>query len=206
MEKKQKIGAIFQLGGWLAFIMLGYLGIRGYKNSVEKLKTNGCISEIIELSRNIQEYFLSQHNYGELDYKQVEKFNLFPKEMMRPGFREATNSYMGGVDIFYSSTSKESRNTAFEISFQGLSSYGCQALIVLNWDSSASGNLIAVAGYPTPVAAGVLDEIYVDTKSEDIKPRNIFKGSDAPYVGSDRIEAACKCSGDDICSVIWKFR
>ena len=54
MEKKQQVRAIFQVGAWLAFIMLGYLGIRSYKLSVEKLKTNKCIEEIETLSRGIQ--------------------------------------------------------------------------------------------------------------------------------------------------------
>ena len=54
MEKKQQVRAIFQEGAWLTFIMLGYLGIRSYKLSVEKVKTNKCIEEINTLWRGIQ--------------------------------------------------------------------------------------------------------------------------------------------------------
>ena len=68
MEKKQQVRAIFQVGAWLAFIMLGYLGIRSYKLSVEKLKTNKCIEEIETLSRGIQFYFQGQRDYGEFNY------------------------------------------------------------------------------------------------------------------------------------------
>ena len=103
MENKQKVRAIFQIGGWLAFIMLGYLGIRSYKISVEKLKTNTCIEEIETLSRNIQMYFQSQRDYGEFNYKQAVDFKLIPQSMFRQGFKEATNAYLGGVDFFYSS-------------------------------------------------------------------------------------------------------
>ena len=39
-EKKQNVRMIFKVGAFLAFIMLGYLGIRSYKRSVEKLKIN----------------------------------------------------------------------------------------------------------------------------------------------------------------------
>ena len=44
--KKQDVRMIFKIGGFLAFIMLGYLGIRSYKQSVEKLKINPFISSI----------------------------------------------------------------------------------------------------------------------------------------------------------------
>lgn len=204
-KKKQKIGTIFQVGAWLAFIMLGYLGIRGYKNSVEKVKINRCIEEIGELSQNIQDAYRSQRNYGELDYKTAVRLNLFPKTMFRKGFKEATNGYLGGVDLFYSSMSEELPNHAFEVSFQGISRMGCEALIRMNWDGGAGTNLIAVAGYSTPTPSGVLDEIYPSTSQDEIKKRNIFKGSEAQFVGSDKIDAACGCR-DDTCSVVWKFR
>ncbi len=205
MEQKQKVKAIFQIGGWLAFIMLGYLGIRSYKLSVEKLKTNSCIEEIENLSRNIQIYFQNQRNYGEFNYKQAVDFKLIPREMFRKGFSEATNAYLGGVDFFYSSLSPSSRKSAFEISFQGVSRYACIELLRINWDSMDMSNLIAVAGYPTPTPSGVLDEIYPDTKQEQIKSKNIFKANEAPYVAIEKLENICNCS-DDTCSVVWKFR
>lgn len=100
MEKKQQVRAIFQVGAWLAFIMLGYLGIRSYKLSVEKLKTNKCIEEIETLSRGIQFYFQGQRDYGEFNYKQAVSFKLIPKDMFKEGFTEATNAYMGGWTFF----------------------------------------------------------------------------------------------------------
>ena len=129
MEKKQQVRAIFQVGAWLAFIMLGYLGIRSYKLSVEKLKTNKCIEEIETLSRGIQFYFQGQRDYGEFNYKQAVSFKLIPKDMFKEGFTEATNAYMGGVDFFYSSLTPGDKNKAFEISFQGLSRYACVELV-----------------------------------------------------------------------------
>ena len=204
MEKKQKIGAIYKIGGFLAFLMLGYLGLRGYKNSVEQLKINGCIKDISILSYNIQETFRNQHDYGKLDYNQVVSLRAIPERMRHEGFGEALNSYLGGVDIFYSSFEKDRPYSAFEISFQGLSSQGCMALVKMNWDVNSGGNLIAIAGYPTATPAGVLDEIYPSTASKDIKESNVFKGADAPYVSNDRVERACACK-KNICSVVWKF-
>lgn len=169
MEKKQQVRAIFQVGAWLAFIMLGYLGIRSYKLSVEKLKTNKCIEEIETLSRGIQFYFQGQRDYGEFNYKQAVSFKLIPKDMFKEGFTEATNAYMGGVDFFYSSLTPGDKNKAFEISFQGLSRYACVELVRMNWGSSDMSNLIAVAGYAAPTPSGVLDEIYPDTQQKDIK-------------------------------------
>ena len=205
MEKKQQIRAIFQVGAWLAFLMLGYLGLRSYKLSVEKIKTNGCMEEIISLSTNIQSYFQNQRDYGEFNYQQAIKFKLFPSKMFRKGFTEATNSYMGGVDIFYSSLSKDRPKNAFEISFQGLSSYGCIELVRMQWGSNDLTNLIAVAGYPSPTPSGVLDDIYPDTPQIEIKSRNIFKANEAPYVSIDRLKSICGCS-NEVCSVVWKFR
>ncbi len=205
MEQKQKVRAIFQIGGWLAFIMLGYLGIRTYKLSVEKLKTNSCIEEIETLSRNIQVYFQSQRDYGEFNYKQAVDFKLIPKNMFREGFREATNAYMGGVDFFYSSLAQFNDKKSFEISFQGLSRYACVELVRMNWDSSDMTNLIAVGGYSVPTPSGVLDDIYPNTPQTEIKSRNIFKANEAPYVAIDRLQSICNCS-EDICSVVWKFR
>lgn len=205
MEKKQKVRAIFQIGGWLAFIMLGYLGIRSYKLSVEKLKTNACIEEIETLSRNIQMYFQSQRDYGEFNYKQAVDFRLIPQSMFRDGFKEATNSYLGGVDFFYSSLATFNDKKSFEISFQGLSSYACKELLRINWDSSDMTNLIAVGGYAVPTPSGVLDDIYPSTPQESIKSRNIFKANEAPYVAIEKLENICNCS-EDVCSVVWKFR
>lgn len=130
--------------------MLGYLGIRSYKLSVEKLKTNKCIEEIETLSRGIQFYFQGQRDYGEFNYKQAVSFKLIPKDMFKEGFTEATNAYMGGVDFFYSSLTPGDKNKAFEISFQGLSRYACVELVRMNWGSSDMSNLIAVAGYAAP--------------------------------------------------------
>ena len=119
-QKKQNIGLIYKLGAFLAFLMLGYLGIRGYKDSVEKLKIKGCSDEIRELMMNVQERFRTARDYGNLDYKQAASMRLFPKSLNKPGYSEPINSYNGGVDIYYSSTSPEVNNGAFEISFQGL--------------------------------------------------------------------------------------
>lgn len=203
--KKVKIGVLYKVGAFLAFLMLGYLGIRGYKNSVEKLKINGCISEISEMVYNIKQVYEIQKNYGELDYKLAVKLNLFPKNMFREGFKEATNSYMGGVDIFYSALNKDNQNGAVEISFQGISKAACEALIRIDWDNGDNISCIAVAGYSGPTPSGVLDAIYPDTKQDDIKGKNIFKSSEARYIGSDKIDAACGCV-EDTCTVVWKFR
>lgn len=205
MENKQKVRAIFQIGGWLAFIMLGYLGIRSYKLSVEKLKTNACIEEIETLSRNIQMYFQSQRDYGEFNYKQAVDFKLIPQSMFRQDFKEATNAYLGGVDFFYSSFATFNDKKSFEISFQGLSSYACRELVRMNWDSSDMTNLIAVGGYSVPTPSGVLDDIYPTTPQAEIKSRNIFKANEAPYVAIEKLESICDCS-EDVCSVVWKFR
>ncbi len=205
MEKKQKVRAFFQVGAWLAFIMLGYLGLRSYRLSVEKFKTNTCIEEIGSLARNIQYQFRNQHGYKDFDYKQAVSVRVIPESMFRKGFQEVTNAYFGGVDFFYSSLDKSSPNGAFEISFQGLSSYACVELVRMKWDSNDMSFLIAVAGYSSPVPSGVLDEIYPSTPQKDIKSRNIFKANEAPYVALDKLESICGCKSET-CSVVWKFR
>lgn len=201
-DKKKEIRLVFQIGAWLLFIMLGYLGLRGYRQSVEKLKTNACQDEIFELANGIQEFFRNAPDYGNLDYKQVVSFKLIPKKMFREGFTEATNSYHGGVDFYYSSLSPERQHSAFEISFQGLSQYGCMSLLRMNWGTASASLLIAVAGYSSPKPAGPLDEIYPGMK---IKASNIFKPEDALYLSDERAEQICSCSDYD-CTVVWKFR
>lgn len=198
-NKKTEIRLVFQIGAWLLFIMLGYLGLRGYRQSVEKLQTNACQDEIFELVNAIHDFYRNAPDYGNLDYKQMVSFKIIPKRMFREGFTEATNSYHGGIDFYYSSLSPEHQHSAFEISFQGLSQYGCMSLLRLNWDPSL---LIAVAGYPSPKPAGPLDEIYVNTT---IKASNIFKSGDAPYLSDEKAEEVCNCSDYD-CTVVWKFR
>ena len=102
--KKQKVGLIYKIAAFVAFLFLGYLGIRSYKESVEKLKINGCINELGEIIRNIQDMMGRNANgYQGLDYKLAVSLNFFPKQMFREGFNEAVNSYLGGVDLFYSS-------------------------------------------------------------------------------------------------------
>ena len=201
-KKKQDVRVIFKIGAFLGFIMLGYLGIRSYKLSVEKLKITHCTDEIINFARNVQDAYRNQRTYGEIDYKTAEKLRLFPKSMKREGFREFTNSFYGGVDIWYSSTSLDNDKSAFEISFQGLSKNGCISLMKLNLEDIGA---IAVAGYGTPTPSGVLDEIYVDTAQKDIKGYNKFKAKGIQYLANDKAERACNCK-EDVCSVIWKFK
>lgn len=199
--KKQKVGLIYKLAAFVAFLFLGYLGIRSYKNSVEKLKINGCIDELGEITRNIQDMMgKNSNNYEGLDYKLAVSLKFFPKQMFREGFNEAVNSYLGGVDLFSSSLSGDNHTGAYEISFQGLSKMGCQALIKLKFD-----NLIAVGGYPNATPSGVLDEIYASTQPKDIKSRNILKSEETGFINPDILEAICGCS-DDTCTVVWKFR
>ena len=100
--KKQKVGALYKIAGFIAFIMLGYLGIRGYKASVEKLKINGCVDQISELVRNIQQAYRNEYDYGTLDYAQAVSLRLIPQSMFKDGSREALNSFMGGIDIYFS--------------------------------------------------------------------------------------------------------
>jgi len=204
-QKKQDVRVIFQVGAWLAFIMLGWLGIRSYKLSVEKLKTNTCIDEIYELSNNIRDAFRSQNEYGEIDYKIIENMRLFPRSMMREGFREATNAYLGGVDIYYSFLDESRRKNAFEISFQGLSSYACENLIKMDWGDQSGSVVIAVAGYATPTPSGTLDWVFSNTEQTDIKQRNVFLVRYAKNTAQDKIKSACACE-EDVCSVVWKFR
>ncbi len=204
-KKKVDKRIFFQVGTWLGFIFLGYLGIRGYKNSVEQLKINGCIEEIIELSGNIQYYYKSEHNYGNLNYNTAVNFKIIPQKMFRKGFSEATNSYFGGIDFWYSPISEKNENSAFEISFQKISSQACKSLIKMNWGSSSSENLIAVGGYNRPLPAGQLDMVYPETEQKDIKSKNIFKPSYALNPPTDQLDNICNCKGYE-CTVVWKFR
>lgn len=202
-DKKQDVRMIFKIIAFLAFIMLGYLGIRNYKLSVEKLKINQCTDEIIELVHNIHDIYRNQMDYGEFDYKVADKMKVYPKKMMRQGIREATNAYLGGVDVYYSSTYPDKNKSAFEVSFQGLSKMGCMALFRLG--ELEDLGLIAVAAYSNPTPSGVLDEIYLDTKQTDIKKNNIFIAKGARYVADDRAEKICNCK-EDVCTVVWKFK
>ncbi len=206
-EKKSDIRVIFKIGAFLACIMLGWLGLRSYRLSVEKLKTNACIEEIFNLSNNIRDAYANQRgDYGEIDYKTVEKLRLFPKSMLnKEGTREATNAYFGGVDIYYSFIDENRRKGAFEISFQGLSSFACENLIKMDWGDQANGMVIAVAGYNRATPAGPLEYIYPYMEQSDVKQRNIFIAKYAKNASSDKIKNACACD-DDVCTVLWKFR
>lgn len=203
--KKPKIGMIYKIGAFLAFVLLGYLGIRSYKLSVEKLKINGCIDEIGQIFMNAQDVFKNQNNYKTLDYKSAVKFNIIPKKMFREGGRgEAFNSYGGGVDIFATPLLAANDDKAFSVSFQGITSYGCQELVRTSF--SDNPDLIAVGAFPKATAADALDEVYSFTLQEDIKQKNIFLGSEAKYVSMDKLEKACACGRALTCTIIWKFK
>lgn len=203
-QKKQNIGVLYKLGAFLAFLMLGYLGIRGYKDSVERLKIKGCSDEIRELMMNIKERFASARDYGTLDYKQVASMRLFPKSMQKPGYSEPINSYIGGVDVYYSAASPESQHSAFEVSFQGLSKTGCIALMRITLDDGTGRDYIAVGGFGVATPAGALDEVYPDTPKDKMK-RNVFKSTEVLYTDTKLLENACACK-DLTCSVVWKFK
>ncbi len=203
--QKQQVRMIFKLIAFGGFIMLSYLGIRSYRNAVEMTKINICIEQVGEISRNIQEKYMNQHNYDGLDYKRAVALNIFPKAMFKEGFKEAVNSYNGGVDMFYSALGTDNLNGAFEISFQGISDMACMHLIRMNWDGGQQENLIAVAGYASATPSGVLDEIYPSTDQSMIKKSNIFKGNVARFASDSQLENVCRC-GKDTCTVVWKFR
>lgn len=202
---KQNVRTIYKLGAFLAFLMLGYLGIRSYRLSVEQLKTNGCINEIGDLVANIQNAYLSQTSYKGLEYKTAVAMKLIPQNMFKEGFKEAVNSYLGGVDLYQSSLNAEDDYKAFEVSFQGLSSIGCVNLMRMPWDEGQNISFIAVGGYGSATPSGVLDLILSDTPQSEIKNKNIFKSSEVRLVDIEKIEAACNCP-QNTCSVVWKFR
>lgn len=203
-NKTQKIRTIYKVAAFLAFIMLSYLGIRSYRHSVEKLKINACIEEVNELVGNIQRAYERQFSYKDLDYNTAVTLNLIPQRMFKPGYSDAINSFIGGVDMFYSSWEKIDDDKAFEVSFQGVSSEACKELMKIQWDAGLNTDFIAVGGYTNPTPSGVLDEILVNMKQEDIKSGNIFKGTDVRFASADKLERACDCK-DRTCSVVWKF-
>ncbi len=203
--QKQQVRLVFKLIAFGGFIMLSYLGIRSYRNAVEMTKINACIEQIGDISRNVQEKYMNARNYDGLDYKRAVSLNIFPKNMFKEGFKEAVNSYNGGVDLFYSGLGEDSPAGAFEVSFQGISDMACAHLIRMNWDGGAQENLIAVAGYASAMPSGVLDEIYPGTEQNTIKKRNIFKGNVARFADDYTVEDICRCSGYT-CTVVWKFR
>lgn len=202
---KPKVGLIYKVAGFLAFLMLGYLGLRGYRLSTEKLRTNACIEEAHELVRNIQYAYRNELTYETLDYQAAATLKLIPKTLFKEGYREAINSYLGGVDMFYSSLFEEEDKKAFEVSFQGLSQYGCGALMRMPWEGSDNISYIAVGGYSVPTPSGVLDAITPNTKQEDIKDKHIFRPSYVRYASDARINEVCACK-DNTCTVVWKFR
>ena len=204
-NKKQDVRLIFQVAAWLAFIMLGWLGIRSYKLSVEKLKTNQCIDEIFSLSNNIREAYSKQVEYDEIDYALVDRLGLVPKSMRREGFKEATNAYFGGVDIYYSFIDENRRRGAFEISFQGLSAFACENLIKMDWGDQTGSTVIAVAGYNRATPSGTLDHIFPNMEQNEIRERNIFLVKYAKNVASEKIKQVCNCE-TNTCSVVWKFK
>ena len=202
--QKQSVRAIYKVAAFLAFIMLGYLGIRSYKQSVDKLKSNNCIEEIVETVRNIQEGFRTSFNYKDLDYKRAVSLGLIPKRMFKEGFTEAVNSYMGGIDFYYSSWVEPFDSKAFEVSFQGLSPYGCITLLRLPWDSGQRESFLAVGGFGIPTPSGVLDDVLVGTEAKDIRNPHIFLPQAALSASDEKIRMACDCIDND-CSVVWKF-
>jgi len=204
--KKPQIRAIYKVAGFLAFIMLGYLGIRSYRLSVEKMKINMCIDQMGDLLYNIREKFRNERSgYAELNYQTAVSMNIIPKSMFKEGFREAVNPYLGGVDFWYSSLGTEDDYLAFEISFQGLSSFGCQELMKIQWDEGLNKDFIAVAGYANATPSGVLDLIFADMQQKDIKSFNIFKSSENHYIPQTKLDSICACK-DLTCTVVWKFK
>lgn len=201
---KQQIKIISLIGAFIAFIMLGYLGIRNYKDSVEKLKINKCIEEISQIVLMIKDNYTGPQGYAELDYKKAIDMNLFPQHMIKKQKKEALNSFSGGVDIFYSPINENDENKAFEVSFQGLSSNGCQQLMTVDFNSYGGDMLIAVGGYPNAMPSGTLADIYPSTKQKDIKDKNIYKSTELKYISQEELASICNCK-KETCSVVWKF-
>ena len=205
VKKVPQIGLIYKVGAFIAFILLSYLGIRSYRLSVEKVKINACIEEISELVTNIQRIYSSTHSYKDFDYQTAYSLGIIPQRMFREVSTDAVNSYIGGVDFFYSSLFQEDDNKAFEVSFQGLSSFGCQELMKIDWNDGQGSDFIAVAGYGNPTPSGVLDGILYNDKQEDITLPNVFKGGNARYASAEKLAHICNCD-DYTCSVVWKFK
>jgi len=200
-----KTRLIFKLGGFLAFIMLSYLGIRGYKTSVEKMKLNGCVEEIGELVRNVHQAYRSEYDYGSLDYEQAVKMRLIPQKMFKSGSKDALNSFKGGIDIYYSSLHEKNDNKAFSVSFQGLSANACKYLLKMPWDEGQNITMIAVSGFPIAQPSDVLNRIYTITTQKNIKSFNIFKSDYVANITQEELDKACSCQ-KNTCSVVWKFR
>ena len=213
--KNSQIGrSMIEMIGVLAIVgVLSVGGLAGYTKAMMQYRANRTMEQIIEIASRISLIGEQTSSYEGLSNNVAIKMTAVPGDMITAGSTDLENKFGGDVTIgasnLLSSTSSDnSKNLAFTITYTGLSSADCLRMAAQEWKSGNSGSLIGI-GFATKESAKstVANNIYLNCTT------NAVSSGEAPYVIGcadglplpvDKAMTGCNCTGNT-CVMVVKY-
>ncbi|MBR2299883.1 MAG: hypothetical protein IJ870_04845 [Alphaproteobacteria bacterium] len=167
MKNNQNGRSMVEMLGVLAIIgVLSAGGLAGYSKAMFKHKLNNTMDQLTMLVTNIRTMYGTQDSYKDLSNVQAVSLGIVPAAMkgtakaaVAPQGKEGEDGYVAGsaasqelvnpfkgtVTIEPSGATAKGDNRAFTVTYAGLPTEACIALVTADWGAGAGSGFIAVA-------------------------------------------------------------
>ena len=224
IESTQSGRSMIEMLGVLAIIgVLSVGGIAGYSKAMNKFKTNQIADNASMIIANIRTMYAQQKNFTGLNNESAVSMGIIPDELVvrdnSGNYSSLTNSFNGSVFVSAAKANgDDTEQTAFVLSFNGLSKEACITLATNDWGSSFSSGLIVVKvqngglGSSSDSLAGILENknYYNVGCSGGHQNQNTThacpggKNISVPMPVTEAV-AGCQCNEGNKCAIAWKF-
>ena len=210
---KISAGGVGAIGG-----VLSVGAIAGYSKAMSKYRTNKMIDQATMLITNIRTMFALQRSYAGLNNASAVNMALVPEEMIvnpatemeDDATRKLRNVFSGDVVIDSSpidSDDARTKESAFKISFYGISRDACIQVATSDWGAGSSSGLIGMHIWnaendDTTEPDYDMDNTY--SKSHISNNEYFLTPSSVPLSVADAV-GACSCTGKNTCAITWKY-
>ena len=195
--------SMIEMLGVLAIIgVLSVGGIAGYSKAMNKFKTNKVADQVSMIVTNIRTLYAQQTTYAGLNNDTAIAMGVLPDELGTSG-STLTNPFNGSVIVNSAFAGGSFSDTAFAITYSGLSREACVTLATNDWGSGYSSGLIGLKVYGINIT-DVSDDSTGLVVGCDGFANIACAGSNMPFQVS-QAATACACGTANECSITWKF-
>ena len=216
--------SMIEMLGVLAIIgVLSVGGIAGYSKAMNKFKTNQIADNASMIIANIRTMYAQQKKFTGLNNESAVSMGIIPDELVvrdnNGNYSSLTNSFNGSVFVGAAKANgDDTEQTAFVLSFNGLSKEACITLATNDWGSSYSSGLIVVKvqngalGSSSDDLAGILE----NKNYYDVGCSGGHQNTNTTHAGPGGTDisvpmpvteavAGCQCNEGNQCAIAWKF-
>ena len=210
MRNFQHGRSMIEMVGVLAIVgVLSVGGLAGYTKAMMQYRADRTMEQVTEMASRISMIGEQASSYQGLSNNVAIKMTAVPGDMITAGSTDLENKFGGDVTIepsnlLSSTTSDDSKDLAFTITYKGLSSAECLRMATQEWKSGNNGALIGVGfasseGNKSTLANGLYLNCTTATSSS-----YVLGCADGLPLTADKAMAGCNCSGNT-CIMVVKY-